>query len=252
MIVAVDGGMLDHHLQNGRHRENVGDAMRLDQAERLVDVELLGRQQDGRHAARGLHQLMHAGAMRQRRHHQRGVRFRGARHQIGEMIGHHKGHLAMGQHRRLGTPRGARGEEEPAGIVVVDRGIRDFRAGMRRDRFADGFLAESALADPPDEFERGIGDRLGMIRENRRGTKTPWRRKRWRDRRPRPASGGNWSAPRPRRAGTRRTSTRTSRRSSWNARAAGRPWRCRARPVPRPAPRRRGRSRARSRTGRPR
>ena len=47
--------------------------MGLDQPERLVDVELLRRQQDGRHAARGLHQLMHAGAVRQRRHHQRGV-----------------------------------------------------------------------------------------------------------------------------------------------------------------------------------
>ena len=70
-------------------------------------------------------ELMHAGAMRQRRDHQRGVLLGGAGHQIGEMVGHHKGHLAMGQHRRLGSACGARGEEEPAGIVIVDRGIRD-------------------------------------------------------------------------------------------------------------------------------
>ena len=98
---------------------------RLDQPERLVDIEALRWQQDGRHAARGLHELMHAGAMRQRRHHQRRVMLRGAGHQVGEMIGHDKGHLAVGQHRRLGAPGGARGEEEPAGIVVLDRRVLD-------------------------------------------------------------------------------------------------------------------------------
>ena len=83
MVVAVDRGMLDHHLQDGRHGENVADAMRLDQPERLVDVEPLGGQQDGRHAARGLHQLVHAGAVRQRRHHQRGIVLGGAGHEVG-------------------------------------------------------------------------------------------------------------------------------------------------------------------------
>ena len=62
----------------------------------------------------------------------------------------------MGQHRRLGAPGGAGGEEEPAGIVVVDRGVLDPGAGMRRDHLAHRLLAEGALADPPDEFERGI------------------------------------------------------------------------------------------------
>jgi hypothetical protein len=81
--------------------------MGLNQPERLGDIEFFRRQQDGRHAARGLHQLMHAGAMRQRRHHQRGVILGGARHQIGKVIGHHKGHLAMGQHRGLGAAGGA-------------------------------------------------------------------------------------------------------------------------------------------------
>ena len=163
MIVAVDGGMLDHHLQNGRHRENVADAVRLDQPERLVDVEFFRRQQDGRHAPRGLHQLVHAGAMRQRRHHQRGVLLGGAGHQVGKMVGDDKGHLAVGQHRRLGTARGAGGEEEPAGIVIVDRGIGDLVVRMRRDRLADGLLAKGALADPPDELQRGVGDGRGML-----------------------------------------------------------------------------------------
>ena len=157
MIVFVDRGVLDHHLQNGRHGEDVADAMKLDQAERLGNVEFFRRQQDGRHAARGLHQLMHAGAMRQRRHHQRGVLFGGAGHQVGEMVGDDKGHLAVGQHRRLGASRGAGGEEEPAGVVVVDRGVLDLGAGMGSDRRAYGDLAEGPLADPPDEFERGIG-----------------------------------------------------------------------------------------------
>ena len=103
--------------------------------------------------------------MRQRRHHQRGVLLGGAGHQVGEMVGDHKGHLAMGQHRRLGTARGARGEEEPAGVVIVDRGIGKTLAGMRRNRGADGFLAKGALADPPDEFQRRVGDRGGMLRE---------------------------------------------------------------------------------------
>ena len=129
--------------------------MRLDQPERLVDIEALRRQQDGRHAARGLHELMHAGAMRQRRHHQRGVIFRGAGHQVGQVIGHHKGHLAVGQHRGLGASRGARGEEEPAGIVVVDRGLRRSlcRACAAIASLTD-LSPKLALADPPDEAER--------------------------------------------------------------------------------------------------
>ena len=42
------------------------------------------RQQDGRHPARGLHQLMNAGAVRQWRHHQRSVILGGIGHQVGE------------------------------------------------------------------------------------------------------------------------------------------------------------------------
>jgi hypothetical protein len=165
VIEFIDRGMLDHHLQDRRHGKNVADAMRLDQPERFGDIEFFRRQQDGRHAARGLHELVHAGAVRERRDHQRGIRLRCARHQVGEMICHHKGHLAMGEHRRLGTPGGARGEEEPAGIVVIDRRVIDPGARIIGDHAAHGFFAKRPLADPPDEFQRRIGSRHGMIRE---------------------------------------------------------------------------------------
>jgi hypothetical protein len=70
----------------------------------------------------------------------------------------------MGQHRGLGTAGGARGEEKPAGIVILDRGILDINAGMRLDRIPHRAFAEhTLLADPPGEV--GTFDRLGMIRE---------------------------------------------------------------------------------------
>jgi hypothetical protein len=59
--------------------------------------------------------------MGQRRDHQRSIRLRRAGHQVGEMICHHKGHLAVGENGCLGAAGGAGGEEEPAGIVVIDR-----------------------------------------------------------------------------------------------------------------------------------
>ena len=73
-----------------------------------------------------------------------------------------------------------------------------------------------------------------------------------RGRRPRPASGGSWSAPRPRRAGRRPTSSRTSHCRCGYASGCGRPCRCRARKVPRRARKPGGRSRARSRNCQPR
>ena len=130
------------------------DAVRLDQPVGFRDVEFFGRQQDGRHAARDLHELMHAGAVRQRRHHERGIALGGAGHQVGEMIGHHKGHLAVGEHRRLGAAGRARGEEEPAGIVVVDARLLHFRIRLRSNRLGDAALAECAgLADAPGESQ---------------------------------------------------------------------------------------------------
>ena len=144
--------MLDQHLQDGRHGEHVGDAVALDQPEGLVDVEALGRQQHGRRAARDLRQLVDARAVRQRRHHQRGVALGRAGHQVGEMVGDDEGHLAMGQHRRLGAAGGAGGEEEPArDRRARRRRCRTGAAGMARDDLAHATLAEGALADAPGE-----------------------------------------------------------------------------------------------------
>ena len=130
----------------------------LDQPEGFRDVETLGRQQDGGDPARGLHQLMHARAMRERRHHQRGVLFRRARREIGEMVGDDKGHLAVGQHRRLGAAGGAGGEEEPAGIVMLDRDVRDRRAGMRRHRLAQRASRRSVPVSPIRQVKARVGD----------------------------------------------------------------------------------------------
>ena len=73
----------------------------------------------------------------------------------------------MGQHRGLGSPRGAGREEEPAGIVVLDGSVVEPGPRMRRYRFAHRLLGEGALADPPRESERGARrlDRGGMVGE---------------------------------------------------------------------------------------
>jgi hypothetical protein len=83
-----------------------------------------------------MHQLVHARAMRQRRHHQRGIGLGGARHEIAEMVGDDETHLAMGQHGGLGTPGRARGEEEPAGIVMLDAASAAAMASTRRSSSA--------------------------------------------------------------------------------------------------------------------
>src|ERR1700722_15966762 len=70
------------------------------------------------------------------------------------MIVHDKGHLAVRQHRGLGAPGGAGGEEEPAGSVDLDPRFPYLRVRMRGYRFADGFLAERALSDAPNKGER--------------------------------------------------------------------------------------------------
>ena len=167
MVVTIDRGMLDHHFQDRRNGEDIADAMALDQPERLVNIEAFRRKQDRRNAARGLHELVDARAMRKRRDHQRGVILGGAGHEVGEVIGDHKGHLAVGQYRRFGSSCRARSEEEPAGIVVLNSRVLDLCARMRSENLIYGFLAECTLAYPPNERERRAR-RLhgrGMLRE---------------------------------------------------------------------------------------
>ena len=80
MVVRVDRRMLGQHLHDGRHREHVGDAPALDQRPGLVDIEALARAAArSSRRARDLHELMDAGAVRERRHDERGIRLRRAR-----------------------------------------------------------------------------------------------------------------------------------------------------------------------------
>ena len=101
-----------------------------------------------------------------------------ARRQVGEMIGDDEAHLAMGQHRRLGTSRGARGEEEPAGIVVLDRGVVDTAPACA------AIASRTRLAEPPSSPIRQTNASAGLVLTaaacsgNRHGTGTPWRRRR--------------------------------------------------------------------------
>jgi len=62
------------------------------------------------------------------------------------MIGDDKAHLAMGQHRGLGAASGARGEEEPAGIVMLDRDVLDHVTGLRCNGISHRAFAERGLA----------------------------------------------------------------------------------------------------------
>src|SRR5205814_10288625 len=99
MVVTIDRGMLDHHFQDRRNGEDIADAMALDHAERLVNIEAFRRKQDRRNAARGLHELVDARAMRKRRDHQRGVILGGAGHEVGEALGDYKCTLAVSPYR---------------------------------------------------------------------------------------------------------------------------------------------------------
>ena len=131
VIVRVDRWMLGQHLHDGRHGEHVRDPPLLDQPPGLVGVEPVAREQHGLDPARHLHELMDAGSVRERRQDQGGVPVGGARHQVAEVVRDHEGHLAVRQHRGLGTARRARREEEPAWIVVLDG----------RDRYAAARIA---------------------------------------------------------------------------------------------------------------
>ena len=122
MIVAVHRLMPRQHGQDGRHGEHVADAMPLDELPGLLAVQPFAGQQHGDGAACHLAQRMNAGAMRQRRHHQRGVLLRRARHQIAQMVADHVFHLPMRQHAGLRSSRGPRGVEEPRRIIAIDIG----------------------------------------------------------------------------------------------------------------------------------
>ena len=70
--------------------------------------------------------------MRQRRHGDGAVVLIGARNQVGQVVGHHEGHLAVRQDAGLGPARGARGVEEPQRVVVGDHLVGTGRGQSRR------------------------------------------------------------------------------------------------------------------------
>ena len=122
--MCVHRRMLGQQFDDGRDGEHVRDAPARNERPSLVDVEPIAREQHRLHGPRHLRELMDARAMRQRRDHQGRIRLRGAWHQITEMVRHHERHLSMGQDRGFRTTRCARGEEEPARVVMLDRRCR--------------------------------------------------------------------------------------------------------------------------------
>jgi hypothetical protein len=77
-----------------------------------------------------------------------------AGHQIAQMIGDDESHLSVRQHGSLRAAGRARGEKEPAGIVVFDCGIRSNASLM----FADYCLiivAERRCADRDQRLIEG-------------------------------------------------------------------------------------------------
>ena len=194
-------------------------------------------------------ELVDAGAVRQRRHDQRGIGRGGAGHQVAEVVGDDEGHLAVGQHRGLRPAGRARGEEEPAGVVALDRRVGSgagpacsatrasqsaspkpaspiaTTAECRRRSQRGGVVGEVGVADHAGGAAglRQIGDLVRGLAEVRRHPDGAER-------------------------GSRRTSTRTSGCSSATARGCGRPCRTPKRDAaPRPSRRRGRRARPRSR-----
>ena len=150
MVEAAGALVLDQELQDRRHGEDRRDPPALDQLPGGGDVEALGGHQHGLHAAGDLGELVDAGAVRERRDDERGVGRGEARHQVAEVVDDDEGHLAVGQHRGLRPAGGAGGEEEPAGVVALDRHLGGGLAHVLGDERVPGG-AEAGLADRDGE-----------------------------------------------------------------------------------------------------
>ena len=107
MIVTIDRIMSGQHGQDRRHGEHVRHAMPLDQAPRLLAIQPFAGKQDRGGSPRDLRQCVDAGAMRQRRHHQRRILLGRVRHQVAQMVAHDIIHLPVRQHARFRPPGGA-------------------------------------------------------------------------------------------------------------------------------------------------
>ena len=171
VVVAINGIMFNQNFDNRRHRKEVADVVCLHQLPKQFGVQARARHQHGGRATRHVEQHVHARAMRERRHGNGAVVLGGARDQIGQVVGHHKGHLPVRQHRSLGLASGARGVEEPQGVVVGDGGFGDTRASViavrRHQRFVAPFTGHCrADLDDLAQAGRGFTHRLNMARKN--------------------------------------------------------------------------------------
>ena len=179
-----------------------------------------------------------------------------ARHQVAQVVGDDEAHLAVGQHRGLRPARGAGGEEEPAGIVVLDR--RGGRlAPLWARRSARRQAASPKPACPSSQMSRnvrhGLAHRRGMLGEvglaqQERGCAEPRP-----CRRPRPGSQPEVGR-HPDRAEAEGGEHRLEHLVAVlaTARARGRPWLHAQPAAPRPGRRRARRARAQVQAGRPR
>ena len=179
-----------------------------------------------RRAARHLRQRVHAGAVRQRRDHQRHVVLGGAGHQVAQMVADDVLHLPMRQHARLRPAGGAGGVEEPGRMIAGD--IRRLCHRRPPPPPASSHSAPMRNLQPASRVFRSCRGRVrrGTPVENVHrgaGGLSP-------DKRPPAGSGGNSSAPRPRRASRSRTSSPARRWSCARAAARDRHAARRARP----------------------
>ena len=159
MVVAVHRLMLGQHGQDGRHGEHVRHLVFLDQAPGLFAIQSFAGQQHAGGALGDLGDGMDARAVRQGGDHQGDVVLRRVRHQVAQVIDGDEGHLAVGQHPRLGATRGARGVEEPANVVAVYVGQFDVRGRGVGDQGLP-ILARRVGADPEDV----LAGRVGLFR----------------------------------------------------------------------------------------
>ncbi|KAF1852476.1 hypothetical protein Lal_00037208 [Lupinus albus] len=167
VIVAVHGLILDQDLDDGGHGEEIVHLVFFHQLPGFLDHQPFGREQDAGRTARGIDHRMHACAVRQRCHYQRARLMREARQQVGQVVGHHEGHLAVREHARLGMAGGAGGVEEPQRIIVIDFGLAErFAAAIGHQRFVIEF-ARPCVGQGHHMFECGRGGfhRIDIRRE---------------------------------------------------------------------------------------
>ena len=150
VVILIDCRMLDEHLDDGGHGEQVCHAMLLDQLPEGLGVKLLAWQQDRCRAACHVEQRMDSCAVRQRGNDNRSVGFVGARNQVRQMVVDDKRHLVVRQDSGLGLARGARGVKEPERVTGLDGFRAGWRACVPRNQVLIAVLAVTRRTDCDD------------------------------------------------------------------------------------------------------